>query len=81
MKGYFRVVNSKYTKSNLIEFFCNLPASDRKFLLEKIPDMIIALPSDCNNFKVLRPEAIAFRYANFGGKTVEYDVYFLKAIN
>jgi hypothetical protein len=84
MKQYFRVVNSKYTKSELIEFFCNLPASDRKFLLEKIPDIITVLPSDCDNFKISRPQAIALRYANFGGKTVEYDVYtvidFLKAV-
>ncbi|MBN3949380.1 MAG: hypothetical protein HWQ38_24120 [Nostoc sp. NMS7] len=84
MKQYFRVINSKYTKRELIEFFCNLPAGDRKFLLEKIPDIITVLPSDCDNFKVERPRAIALRYANFGGKTVEYDVYavvdFLKAV-
>jgi len=75
MKRYFRVVNSKFRKGELIEFFCNLPAVDRKFLLEKIPDMITALPSDCDNLKIGRPKAIAVRYANFGGKTVEYNVY------
>lgn len=84
MKQYFRVVNSRYKKGELIEFFCNLPASDRRFLLEKIPDMITVLPADCKNFKIERPRAIATRYANFSGKTVEYEVYavadFLKAV-
>jgi hypothetical protein len=75
MKQYFRTVNSRYKKSEVIEFFCNLPASDRSFLLQKIPDMITVLPADCKNFKIERPSAIAYRYANFGGKTVEYEVY------
>ena len=37
--------------------------------------MITVLPADCKNFKIERPKAIALRYANFGGKTVEYEVY------
>lgn len=84
MKQYFRVVNSRYKKGELIEFFCNLQATDRQFLVEKMPDMITVLPADCKNFKIERPQAIALRYANFGGKTVEYDVYavvdFLNAV-
>lgn len=84
MRQYHAVVNSRYTKSELIEFFCNLQAFECKLLLEKLPEIITVLPADCKNFKIERPKAIAYRSGNFGGATVEYPVYtvldFLNAI-
>jgi len=66
---------SRYTKSELIEFFCNLQASKRWEVLKTVPDIIVVMPADCREFKIERPKAIASRSACFGGKTVEYDVY------
>lgn len=84
MRDFHAVVNSRFTKNQYIEFFCNLQAFERRNLLAKLPDTIIALPSDCKNFKIDRPKAIALRSGNFSGKTVEFKVYaiadFLKLV-
>lgn len=75
----------RYKKHELIDFFCNLSANDRKKVLGMLPDMIIAMPADCKEFKLKeRPRAIAQRSSSFSGNIVEYNVYsvvdFLKAV-
>lgn len=75
MRLYHPAVKSGWRKKDFIIFFCSLTPKQRSRLVKDIPDMIIALPSDCKNFKIERPKGIARRSASFKGAVVEYDVY------
>jgi hypothetical protein len=75
MREFHAVVNSRYSKRELVEFFCNLQPFERKRLLTECSDTIVSIPYDFKLFKLERPPHIAYRCANFSGKTVEYPVF------
>ena len=85
MREFHAVVNSRFSKRQYIQFFCDLCPFERKKLCKELPSMIIALPADCKTLKIKRPQKVAFRSGNFGGKTIEYEVYgvldILKSLN
>ncbi len=70
-----KIINPKRRKADAIAYYINLPRPEKAKLIESNRDLIIALPSDCDTLGISRPQPVAYRFANFGGKTVEYPVF------
>lgn len=70
-----KAIRPKRRKSEAIAYYINLPQPEKAKLIESNKDLIIAIPFDCDTLNIPRPQPIAYRFANFGGKTVEYPVF------
>ena len=70
-----KVIRPKRRKGEAIACYINLPRPEKAKLIESNRDLIVTLPSDCDTLGITRPQPIAYRFANFGGKTVEYPVF------